>query len=163
MVNTIKEALIIKKYTDIEEHLQLFVNIPANTTVTTIYTPPPNYTFFIVYIVTGPQPYGKGKVTVVLDGTIYYADAISSKVLERKIPILPLNYIKHELQYKITNLDVVPHTVDAVGGGFLIPNAKLDSFLEEITGDKDRKELIEIKESLHRIEKSLGGVRRMRG
>ena len=155
MVSIIKEALIIKEYTDVEEHIQLFVDIPASTTVTATYTPPVDYTFFIIYLVTGPHPYGKIKATLTIDGTIHYDEIISSSVLEHVLPIIPLNFVKSKLEYTLINLDVVSHTLDTAGVGFLVPNAKMDELIEEITGRKDRRVMEEIRDELKEISRQL--------
>lgn len=151
----LRDVEIIKKYSQMGEVLQLFFDIPAKTSVTLVYTPPKGFVFYPEYSVAGDIIYYYGRVSAIGDGILEWNNIRMSSCLQHIMDCTDMVAIRKEFVITFTNEDNVPHTVDAMIVGHLIPIEQYEECIREIRGDVERELFTEIRDLLKEIKEIL--------
>jgi hypothetical protein len=145
---TLAEGLILKKYSDMTEILQLQFDLPPLTTIRLTYEVPKGYIFLPMNSVQGEVVYYYGRISVWVDGTIIWDNIRSTDAWRHWMEGYDLRNAKREMVLEISNDDIVTHTVDFAVLGILIPETFYNEFVDEITGNDIKKLLTEIRNML---------------
>ena len=141
MVN-LRELAIVRKYTGEWEVTPLLIDIPPNTSITITYSPPKNRVYVYQYTVSGYMKCDENYTLNIYWDGVRAADyniqgSLINKVFEHGEA--PLKIVRHSLSMKINNFTDETQTFDFIVFGFVIPEHYFEPFIEDVTGEKDRK------------------------
>lgn len=136
MVFNLKERIIARKFSTEWNTAQAFFEVSGNTIVTITISPPKDKFFIITHSLMGEMIISPDFIAkIVIDGTTVDDIASSGAIHDKWFTRTPLEIVKNELVFTITNNTSISHVVDFILFGFNIRIDKLNEFLKEVTGE----------------------------
>lgn len=160
---SMQEGKFIRKYQGTWEIIQLYVTVPAFTTIIGTYTPPTGFVYIPTHHVTGAMAFGAGTCDAIVDGEYEFQNLVSSPALQHLYEKSVAFVVWNNIQFVIRNIDAIPRQVDFISYGFVLPKERVEEFLSEFTGKKEFEDIVnkldELKLVLERIDMRLSKIR----
>jgi len=163
---TLKTAFIFKSLGGKCEHLNFSFTLPANSTVTVIYTPPEGYFWVKEDSILDYVGERDIKVTLRVDNLFeFYEDDIDHRFADETWRCGVGSFIFERMEMKVTNNTSKTITVGGIARGILLKKEDLPKVIETLTTTKlsesDVKLLEEIRDCLKEVCEVLKSLRRV--